>query len=130
MDVNNLLTPNFKLKEFLHNGGTAGMTLTIFENIRALAGQLEIVRKQLGGKPIHINSGFRTPDHNKLVGGVKDSQHTLGKAADITVDGMTPTEVFETVRHTWQGGIGHYPRTSKRAGWVHLDTGPKRFWEG
>ena len=58
----------------------------IEENLNALAEEvLEPVRERLG-KPIVVNSGFRCPVHNAAVGGVANSQHTKGEAADITCD--------------------------------------------
>lgn len=53
------------------------------ENIRALVEEvLEPVRERFG-KPITVNSGFRCPIHNRAVGGVANSQHMRGEAADI-----------------------------------------------
>lgn len=58
----------------------------IEENLNALAEEvLEPVRERLG-KPIIVNSGFRCPVHNAAVGGVANSQHMKGEAADITCD--------------------------------------------
>ena len=45
--------------------------------------------------PVSINSGCRCPEHNAAVGGVPNSQHLLGKAADIVMRGYTPEEVAE-----------------------------------
>ena len=58
----------------------------IEENIEALAEQvLDPARRKLG-KPIIVNSGFRCPLHNERVGGVYNSQHVSGQAADIRCD--------------------------------------------
>ena len=58
----------------------------IEENIEALAEQvLDPARRKLG-KPIVVNSGFRCPLHNGRVGGVYNSQHVSGQAADIRCD--------------------------------------------
>lgn len=58
----------------------------IEENLQALVSNvLEPVRERLG-KPIVVNSGFRCPVHNAAVGGVANSQHMKGEAADITCD--------------------------------------------
>ena len=58
----------------------------IEENIEALAEQvLDPARRKLG-KPIIVNSGFRCPLHNGRVGGVYNSQHVSGQAADIRCD--------------------------------------------
>jgi len=58
----------------------------IEENMLALVEEvLEPARERLG-KPIVVNSGFRCPIHNAAVGGVANSQHMKGEAADITCD--------------------------------------------
>lgn len=129
LDINQYLTPHFQLWEFLHNKSLEGVTPVIFNNIRNLAAKLEAIRAQLGGTAIHINSGFRTPEHNVEVGGKKHSQHLLGNAVDIVVEGMSPTQVFTALKG-WMGGLGHYPNKPKRPGWVHIDDGPKGRWIG
>lgn len=48
-------------------------------------------------KSIHISSGYRCYALNSMVGGAKDSAHTHGCAADITVEGMTPYEVASAI---------------------------------
>lgn len=126
MDINQPLSPHFTLSEFLHNKNPEGVTPTILDNLRALALKLEVIRDALGGKPIKINSGFRTPEHNAEVGGVGNSQHLRGCAADIEVVGMTPHEVQAALKY-WAGGLGSYST------WTHVDifeTTPPRRWEG
>ena len=49
------------------------------------------------GKSISINSGYRSPNHNKKIGGAKASQHLLGTASDIVVDGVKPSEVAKAI---------------------------------
>lgn len=66
------------------------------DNLVRLAEKLEEVRKVIG-KPIMINSAFRSIEVNAAVGGVKSSQHCLGCAADIRVPGMTPDEVVKAI---------------------------------
>lgn len=66
------------------------------DNLVRLAQKLEEVRKILG-KPIMINSAFRSIEVNQAVGGVKTSQHCLGCAADIRVPGMTPDAVVKAI---------------------------------
>ena len=74
--------------------------------------QLERLREYLGrygGGPIHINSGFRCFDHNTAVGGVRNSQHLYGKAADITVVGVSPFRVQDAADLIFSdGGMGRY----------------------
>jgi zinc D-Ala-D-Ala carboxypeptidase len=65
-------------------------------NLHRLAYFLETVRVLLG-KPVMINSAYRSPLVNAAVGSASTSQHRLGCAADIRVPGMTPDEVVQTV---------------------------------
>ncbi len=65
-------------------------------NLKRLAAFLEQVRATLG-KPIKINSAYRSPAVNKAVGGSATSQHCFGCAADIRVNGMTPDQVVRAI---------------------------------
>lgn len=123
MDTNIQLTPHFNLQEFLHDASPDGLTPDISANLQQLAIALEKVRAMCGNRPIFINSGFRTPEHNEEVGGAPNSQHLLGKAADIEVQGLKPCVVQE-ILHDWNGGLGSYET------WTHVDTGEKRRWTG
>lgn len=92
---------------------------------------LDLLREEYG-KPIYVSSGWRCPSHNAAVGGVPDSQHVLGNAADIYVDGdyeefynlVLDMELFD--------GVGHYPTQE----FVHVDMrlngiAPNEYqWEG
>jgi hypothetical protein len=66
-------------------------------NLKRLAEFLEVVKTALGGKPIMVNSAFRSKAVNDSVGSKDTSQHRVGCAADIRVPGMTPDEVVRTV---------------------------------
>ena len=66
-------------------------------NLTRLANFLETVKRTLGGKPIMINSAFRSKAVNDAVGSKDTSQHRVGCAADIRVPGMTPDEVVWAV---------------------------------
>jgi hypothetical protein len=67
-------------------------------NLERVAALLEQVKKVLGGKPIMVNSGFRSLQVNAAVGSKPTSQHCLGCAADIRVPGMTPDQVVQAIR--------------------------------
>ena len=80
------------------------------------------------GKPIHINSGLRCKTHNANVGGVSNSQHILGKAADLGCpSGCTPAQMASIAEEIMgdTGGIGTYS-------WgIHIDTrSVKARWNG
>ena len=68
-----------------------------FENIKRLAEFLEEVKTVLGGKPIMVNSAFRSKAVNDAVGSKDTSQHRIGCAADIRVPSMTPDQVVRAV---------------------------------
>lgn len=84
------LTKNFKFREFTKSAignkhGIANVPNTQEkESIEYLVTKLIQPVRDLWGKPIIINSGFRNEEINKLVGGVSSSQHRKGEAADIT----------------------------------------------
>ena len=66
-------------------------------NLQRLAEFLEQVKMALGGKPVMINSGFRSKQVNDSVGSKDSSQHRIGCAADFRVPGMTPDAVVRAV---------------------------------
>jgi zinc D-Ala-D-Ala carboxypeptidase len=66
-------------------------------NLQRLAEFLEQVKTVLGGKPIMINSAFRSKQVNDSVGSKDTSQHRIGCAADLRVPGMTPDAVVRAV---------------------------------
>lgn len=113
------LTPHFTREEFDCRDGTAVPEI-LMSNVQKLAEQLEILRDYLG-EPIHVNSGYRTPEYNKSIGGAKSSQHPLGKAADITVKSKTPKQLNKIIEKLISegklkfGGVGLYP------GFNHVD---------
>lgn len=94
-----------------------------------LVAGLESLRGKIA-RPVHVLSGLRCAKHNKAVGGVKNSQHLTGKAADIRVDGLTAKQLGAIVLDDpilSRGGVGVYP--SK--GFVHVDTrGYAARWVG
>jgi hypothetical protein len=95
------LSPHFTLGELTHsevaarNGWENKPTLKETENLQRLAQLLEKVKDAVGGKPVMINSGFRSKQVNDAVGSKDSSQHRLGCAADLRVPGMTPRAVVE-----------------------------------
>ena len=94
------LSDNFTLEELTHtdhrelsNEPNESET----ENLKRLAEFLEQVKATLGGKPVMVNSAFRSKAVNDAVGSKDSSQHRVGCAADIRVPGMTPDEVVKTI---------------------------------
>lgn len=95
------LTANFSLAELTRseaadrNGWDNTPNEQEIENLKRLAALLQQVKTAVGGKPVMINSGFRSKKVNDSVGSKDTSQHRLGCAADIRVPGMKPREVVE-----------------------------------
>ena len=89
------LTRNFSKSEFDCKCGCV-MPDDVLENIKELAYHLQRLRDKLD-KPIKINSAYRCVNHNRKIGGAKNSQHILGNASDIVVKDMKPIEVFNFV---------------------------------
>lgn len=99
------------------------------ENLRRLAAFLEEVKTVLGGKPIMVNSAFRSKAVNDAVGSKDTSQHRVGCAADIRVPGMTPDEVVKSVIAS---KIGYDQVIREFDRWTHIsvpntkDAAPRR----
>ncbi len=86
-------------------------------NLIRLAGLLEDVKILLGGKPIIVNSAFRSKQVNDAVGSKDTSQHRIGCAADIRVPGVTPDEV---VRAVIASEIGYDQIIREFDRWTHI----------
>lgn len=68
-------------------------------NLKALAEQVLDPLREWYGKPIYVNSGYRCPQLNRLVGGATGSQHVKGEAADITAGSREENrKLFECIR--------------------------------
>lgn len=95
------LSANFTLEELTRseaadrNGWDNTPNDVEIANLKRLAALLQRVKAAVGGKPVMINSGFRSKKVNDSVGSKDTSQHRLGCAADIRVPGMKPREVVE-----------------------------------
>jgi len=121
------ITNNFNLSEFQCKCGCR-MPSKVFDNVLLLAEQLQVLRDALD-TPIHLTNAYRCVTHNREVGGAKNSQHLLGKAADIQIEHLTPREISTTIEIfideglMKQGGLAtyetfvHYDIRGKKARW-------------
>ena len=115
------LSDNFKLNEFACSDGSDAVFVS-----PELVTVLQKIRVKFG-KPVHINSAFRTAVKNKAVGGSPKSQHMYGLAADIHIDGVSPKEIASYAETLLKntGGIGIYDS------FVHVDVrNVKSRWNG
>lgn len=113
------LSANFLVREFRCKDGSDPIFIEP-ELIKILQDVRDHFRK-----PVNINSAYRTPQHNTAVGGVGNSRHMYGMAADIWVRGETPEAVYSYLCATYPGslGIGIYS-------WgCHVDTGGFKRWD-
>jgi len=95
-----LLTPHFTLEELTHTDHREldnTPNSSEINNLKRLAEMLEEVKTLLDGKPIMVNSAFRSKAVNDAVGSKDTSQHRVGCAADIRVPGLTPDQVVKAI---------------------------------
>ncbi|ASS77065.1 muramoyltetrapeptide carboxypeptidase [Tumebacillus algifaecis] len=103
-------TQNFNFSEFYSgdgkgfNGGKVGAA-TVKENVRRMMYKLEAVRKKAGNTPVQVNSGFRSLQDNAAAGGVANSQHMYGIAADIVLGGYSPTSIANIAKRSGFSGV-------------------------
>ena len=118
---NKLVSNNFKVKEFACNDGSDAVFIS-----PELVTILQKIRTHFG-RPVTITSAFRSQAHNTKEGGVANSQHLYGTAADIVVTGVAPKKVAAYVETLMPktGGIGIYK------GFTHIDVRTKKArWNG
>ena len=114
------LSTHFTLEELTHTDHREldnTPTQDEISNLQRLANFLEEVKTVLGGKPIMVNSAFRSKQVNDAVGSKDTSQHRIGCAADIRVPSMTPDQV---VRAIIASGIGYDQIIREFDRWTHI----------
>jgi hypothetical protein len=119
------LSEHFKAFEFMCHDASYRYVRVAVDLVEAL----EKIRAELGGRPIHVNSGYRPAAYNRLVGGEVNSSHIDGLAADIEVVGVQTARLYEVCDHIIgdHGGVGFYPDS----GFVHVDVrGHRARWVG
>lgn len=120
-DGNKKVSANFKVKEFACKDGSDPVFIS-----QELVAVLQKIRTHFD-KPVNITSAYRTPTYNKKVGGVNNSQHLYGRAADIKVTGVKPKDVATYAEKLLpnKGGIGTYDN------FTHIDVrAVKSRWNG
>ena len=87
------------------------------------------IQRLVGGRPLHLTSGFRTRKTNEMLRRrsqdvARRSYHIRGMAADLQIPGYSPRRLVEVAQAAESGGIGRYDS------FIHCDCGPQRFWTG
>jgi zinc D-Ala-D-Ala carboxypeptidase len=85
--------------------------------------KLQALRNRLS-KPLIVRSAYRSPEHNRAVGGAKLSKHMEGAAFDVAMANHDPAAFEAAAREVGFLGFGFYPRS----GFIHVDIGPARQW--
>lgn len=120
-----LISPHFTEFELACHGNTCGPNGTgchVNACKQELLDALEQFRA-IVGKPVAITDAFRCPIHNAAVGGVPDSEHVQGIAADIRVEGMSGAELeAAALKCPLITGIGR----SDEPPYIHIDTRPTK----
>jgi len=96
-----------------------------------LIGVVMSAAKQFKSDFVQIVSGFRHPKYNLMLRKkgrqvARDSQHTHGTAVDFTIPRVSIQKLHDWAKAQKLGGVGLY----LSSGFVHMDTGPIRFWSG
>ncbi len=119
--LNNIkVSLHFNLREFQCKGkNCCGGAVKVDSE---LVEKVEQLRVRLG-KPLMLNDGYRCTKHNQEVGGVPNSYHTQGLAADVRTTnlGMSPLEVARIAREIGFTGVGVYDGYHGKHGFVHVD---------
>ena len=113
------LTKNFNLSEFQSKDGSS-FPVEVVKNLKKLAENLQVIRDTIG-VPLSITSGYRSPAHNKRVGGAVYSQHLLGKASDLTCKSLTPKQLRDIIKQLMDEGKISKGGLKSYAGFVHYD---------
>jgi hypothetical protein len=114
------LTEHFTLEELTHTDHREFDNTpndTEIANLTRLAEFLEKVKMVLRGKPIMVNSAFRSKQVNDAVGSRDSSQHRVGCACDFKVPLMTPNEVVKTLMAS---GLEYDQIIREFDSWTHI----------
>jgi hypothetical protein len=118
------LTANFSLAELTVTGRNMPNVPNEAEvaSLRSLAEMILQPLRDAIGKPVRVNSAFRSEAVNRAVGGTATSQHRLGQAADIHVPGMTSVELAKKIVAL---GLPFDQVIEEFGSWVHVSYGPR-----
>lgn len=119
------LSPHFTAGEFFpHDNSYRFLRIS-----PRLVEKLEEIREKAGGRPLTVHSAYRPPAYNASVGGVSNSAHIDGLAADISIAGVSTEQLRRICEEVIgdEGGLGYYPGQQ----FCHVDVrGSRSRWTG
>jgi uncharacterized protein YcbK (DUF882 family) len=122
------LSKNFNLIEFACKDGTPYPQEWIDSRLKFLLRNLQKIRDEFKS-PISIVSAYRTPAHNKKVGGAKNSFHVQGMAVDLVPLRDTVQNLHKTILSLVKEGKISDGGIAVSKSFVHYDLGPARRWK-
>ena len=105
------LSKNFSYDELVYSATAERLKLDNTPNekeiefLRKLANEVLQPIRDKWGRPIVVTSGFRSEKVNNAVGGVKNSQHRLGQAADLKIGSKSQNKALPYAPDTYTGGV-------------------------
>jgi len=107
------------------NGEEHPMDPRLFDTLHAINDRLD------NGRPFQVISGYRSPTTNAMLharssGVAERSQHVLGKAIDVRIEGVSLSNLRRAATNVGAGGVGYYPVSN----FVHVDVARVRYWTG
>ncbi len=118
---------NFKMSELIHSDTAAKFKINNYPDIKSLDNLLILIVdclqpvRDLLGTPIYINSGYRCPQLNILVGGVSNSSHVKGCACDFYCRGLSSKQIVNLIKKSDIEYTQLIEEHTKGANWVHVD---------
>ena len=123
------LSENFSLEELIRSSTARRIGLDNIpndehvKNLQVVVDEIAQPLRDHFGKPVRINSGYRSPALNDAIGGSKKSQHCKGEALDLEIDGVSNLEVADWITDNCdydQVILEFYnPAEGPNSGWVH-----------
>ena len=123
------LSENFSLDEVIRSATATKLGIDNIpeqehlDNLQVVIDEIAQPLRDHFGKPVRINSGYRSPALNDAVGGSKKSQHSKGEALDLEIDGVSNMEVAGWITENCdydQVILEFYnPAEGPNSGWVH-----------
>ena len=111
------LSENFKVKEFACKDNSDKILI----DVTFVKTHLQDIRTHFG-KPVIVNSAYRTETYNRYVGGAKNSYHMKGRAFDISIKGVSPHEIAKYAASIGVPGVIQYNT------FVHVDSRDTKYW--